>query len=254
MIIATGKTYKKLGIPGEKEYERRGVAYCATCDAPFYAGKTVAVAGGGNSAFEYAQQLMGITKKTYIINLAKEPTADQILQDRVLGGGGERGTHELFDNYEITGDRFVQGIKVRNANGDPGSERYLAVDGVFVAIGLIPNTSFTSGLGERTRTARLLWTTVTAPISQGFSPPGTSPISRINRLLSPPVKAPKQRSQPICTCPATKPLSGARPTLQLQPVFLACTDLRAPSPVPGVPAEKSSSPLFSCTPAGFIIE
>ena len=145
VIIATGKTYKKLGIPGEKEYEWRGVAYCATCDAPFYAGKTVAVAGGGNSAFEYAQQLMGITKKTYIINLAKEPTADQILQDRVLGAENV----ELMNSSiitEITGDRFVQGIKVRNADGDPGSERYLAVDGVFVAIGLIPNTSFTSGL------------------------------------------------------------------------------------------------------------
>src|SRR5690554_978442 len=145
VIVATGKIFKKLQVPGEEEFQRKGVAYCATCDAPFYAGKTVAVAGGGNSAFEYAQQLMGITKKTYIINLAKEPTADQILQDKVLGAENV----ELMNSSiitEITGDRFVQGIKVRNANGDPGSERYLAVDGVFVAIGLIPNTSFTSGL------------------------------------------------------------------------------------------------------------
>jgi len=145
VIIATGKTYKKLGVPGEEEFKRRGVAYCATCDAPFFAGKTVAVAGGGNSAFEYAQQLMGITRKTYIINLAKEPTADQILQERVLGAENV----ELMNSSmitEIIGDRFVRGIKVRNADGDPGSERYLEVDGVFVAIGLIPNTSFQSEL------------------------------------------------------------------------------------------------------------
>lgn len=145
VIIATGKTYTKLGVPGEEEFQRRGVAYCATCDAPFYAGKIVAVAGGGNSAFEYAQQLMKITRKTYIINLAEEPTADQILQDRVLGAENV----ELMNSSmitEIIGDRFVRGIKVRSASGDPASERYLEVDGVFVAIGLTPNTSFTNGL------------------------------------------------------------------------------------------------------------
>ncbi|NLY89680.1 MAG: FAD-dependent oxidoreductase [Firmicutes bacterium] len=145
VIVATGKTYKKLGVPGEEEFQRRGVAYCATCDAPFFAGKTVAVAGGGNSAFEYAQQLLGITRKTYIINLGKEPTADQILQERVLGADNV----ELMNSSmiaEITGDRFVQGIKVRSQDGVPGSERYLSVEGVFVAIGLTPNSSFSSEL------------------------------------------------------------------------------------------------------------
>jgi alkyl hydroperoxide reductase subunit F len=145
VIVATGKTYKKLQVPGEDEFQSKGVAYCATCDAPFFAGKTVAVAGGGNSAFEYAQQLSRITNKTYIVNLGKEPTADQILQERVLGAENV----EILNSSmitEITGDRFVQGIKVRSQDDGPGSERYLAVDGVFVAIGLIPNSSFSSGL------------------------------------------------------------------------------------------------------------
>lgn len=145
VIVATGKTYKKLGAPGEEKFQRKGIAYCATCDAPFFAGKTVAVAGGGNSAFEYAQQLMKITRKTYIINLDKKPTADQVLQEKVLGSDKV----ELLNSSvitEITGDRFVQGIKIRSQDVGRTGGRYLEVEGVFVAIGLIPNSSFLSGL------------------------------------------------------------------------------------------------------------
>jgi len=145
VIVATGKIFKKLQVPGEEEFQRKGVAYCATCDAPFFAGKTVAVAGGGNSAFEYAQQLMQIARKIYLINLDKKPTADQVLQEKVLASN----KIELLNSSvitEITGDRFVQGIKIRNQNEGSTGGHYLEVEGVFVAIGLIPNSSFLSGL------------------------------------------------------------------------------------------------------------
>lgn len=145
VIVATGKTFRKLQVPGEEEFQRKGVAYCATCDAPFFAGKTVAIAGGGNSAFEYAQQLIQIARKIFIINLDPKPTADQVLLEKVLGADKV----ELLNSSmitEITGDRFVEGIKIRSQEEGHTGERFLAVEGVFVAIGLIPNSSFRSGL------------------------------------------------------------------------------------------------------------
>jgi alkyl hydroperoxide reductase subunit F len=105
----------------------------------------VAIAGGGNSAFEYAQQLMEITRKTYLINLGKKPTADRVLQEKVL----DSDKTELLNSAvitEIIGDRFVRGVKVRSQDGGQAKERYLEVEGVFVAIGLIPNSSFLSEL------------------------------------------------------------------------------------------------------------
>lgn len=141
VIVATGKTYKKLRVPGEDEFQRKGIAYCATCDAPFFAGKVVAVVGGGNSAFESAEQLVKIVEKLYIIDMAKEPVADKILQDKVFS----------YQNVEmlggtvikrITGDSFVSGIEIETGQ----SERHLEVGGVFVEIGLVPNSSFQSDL------------------------------------------------------------------------------------------------------------
>lgn len=147
VIVATGKTFKKLQVPGEEEFQRKGVAYCATCDAPFFAGKTVAIAGGGNSAFEYAQQLLPIARRIFIINLDRKPTADQVLQEKVLGADKV----ELLNSSvitEITGERFVEGIKIRSRDRERTDERFLAVEGVFVAIGLIPNSSFRSRLAK----------------------------------------------------------------------------------------------------------
>lgn len=143
-IVATGKTYNKLEVPGEEEFQGKGVAYCATCDAPFFAGKTVAVAGGGNSAFETAEQLMKITKKTYIIDLGEQPVADKVLREKVLSSG----TVQLFSSSvitEIKGDTLVNGIVMENSEG----KRQIDLEGVFVEIGLRPNSDFDSDLDKK---------------------------------------------------------------------------------------------------------
>lgn len=141
VIIGTGKTFRKLGVPGEEEFEKKGVAYCATCDAPFFSGKNVAVCGGGNSAFEAAEQLMKITPRTYIIDKESAPRADKILKDKVLASDNV----ELLSSTEvvsINGDGFVNGIRIKG----PSGEKDLKVQGVFVEIGLVPNSSFDSEL------------------------------------------------------------------------------------------------------------
>ncbi|MCM8757985.1 MAG: FAD-dependent oxidoreductase, partial [Candidatus Omnitrophica bacterium] len=138
-IIASGKRSKELGIPGEKEFKNRGLTYCATCDAPLFSEKTVAVIGGGNSALDAVLQLMKIAKEIYLINITSVLGGDQIMREKV-----ERSKIvKILNNtqvLEIMGDKFVTGIKVRIENKE--EEEVLAVQGVFVEIGLIPNSEF----------------------------------------------------------------------------------------------------------------
>lgn len=137
VLIASGKKSRELGVPGESAYKNKGVTYCATCDAPLFAGKEVAVVGGGNSALDAALQLEKITKKIYIINILSHLTGDLILQDKL-----KKYSHiEVLNNSQIkkiTGEKFVTGILVQTNN----NERSIPVQGVFVEIGLIPNTQF----------------------------------------------------------------------------------------------------------------
>jgi alkyl hydroperoxide reductase subunit F len=138
VIIASGKYPRPLGVPGEQHLLGKGVAYCATCDAPFYKDKVVAVVGGGNSALEAAGELQRWATKVYLI-VRSTYTADDILVDRVT-----RMDHvEVLLGYEtlgILGDQQVSGIHVQSRAD--GSERTLDINGVFVEIGLLPNTAF----------------------------------------------------------------------------------------------------------------
>jgi alkyl hydroperoxide reductase subunit F len=138
VIIASGKNPRPLGVPGEQRLLGKGVAYCATCDAPFYKDKVVAVVGGGNSALEAAAELQRWATRVYLI-VRSTYTADDILVDRVtrldqvevlLG----------YETLEILGDQQVSGIHVRSRAD--GSDRTLDISGVFVEIGLLPNTAF----------------------------------------------------------------------------------------------------------------
>jgi alkyl hydroperoxide reductase subunit F len=138
VIIASGKFPRPLGVPGEDRLLGKGVAYCATCDAPFYKDKVVAVVGGGNSALEAAGELHHWATKIYLV-VRNAYSADDILVDRVtrldkievlLG----------YETLEILGEAQVNGVRVRaRANG---GERTLQVDGVFVEVGLLPHTAF----------------------------------------------------------------------------------------------------------------
>lgn len=137
LIIATGGQHKRLNIPGEKELLGRGVSYCSTCDAPLFAGATVAVIGGGNSALEAAIDLIPIAKHIYIVSLT-ELTGDPILQDRVK----QASTVDILVRHKplaIIGRHEVEAIEILSL--DDKKTKTLAVEGVFVEIGIMPNSA-----------------------------------------------------------------------------------------------------------------
>src|SRR3989338_1156206 len=142
-IIASGKRSRELGVPGEKEFKNKGLTYCATCDAPLFAGKVVAVIGGGNSGLDAALQLMNIAKYVYVINIAPDLTGDPIMQEKVKNSDKV----EVLNSTQVTaviGDKMVTGIKIKK----DAEEKPLSLQGIFVEIGLIPNSEFVKGLDK----------------------------------------------------------------------------------------------------------
>jgi alkyl hydroperoxide reductase subunit F len=136
LILATGKRHRPLNVPGEKELVGRGVAYCATCDAPFFKGKKVVVAGGGNSAFTTAVDLLKVEAEVALVNFIKGWQADEALQERVK----RIGNVSLLDYHQVVrieGKDAVTAVAVRNREND--KEDRLDANGVFVEIGLLPN-------------------------------------------------------------------------------------------------------------------
>lgn len=141
VIIASGKKSRELGVAGEKEFRNKGLTYCATCDAPLFGGKDVAVIGGGNSALDAALQLLKIAKTIYVINNTSELGGDEIMREKVISSEKV----SVFNDSEVTeiiGGDFVEGIRLKEV----GVEKTLMVQGIFVEIGLIPNSSFTRGI------------------------------------------------------------------------------------------------------------
>jgi len=142
-IISSGKRVKELGVPGEKEYKNKGVAYCVTCDGPLFSGKDVAVVGGGNSALDAAIQMMNIANRVYLINITDKITGDAIMQEKVANNPKVRIMHNTRVE-SITGDRFVRGINVNTG----AKKETLDVKGVFIEIGLMPNSWFARGVDK----------------------------------------------------------------------------------------------------------
>lgn len=137
VIIASGKRSRELNVPGEKEFKNRGLTYCATCDAPLFSGKDVAVIGGGNSALDAVLQLINIAKYIYMINIVPHLTGDPVMIEKVE----KSEIVSIMNNtrvLEIFGDKMVTEIKVKT----DGEEKTLPVGGVFIEIGLIPNSQF----------------------------------------------------------------------------------------------------------------
>lgn len=143
VVVATGKSPRMLDIPGEKEFRGRGVAYCSTCDAPIFAGMEVAVVGGGNSGADAVMQLMKITPKVYWIEATDEIRADEIYRQKIARA---HNVEVLTDTVptQICGDVMVTGITVQHVR--TGDTREMDVRGIFVEIGLAPNTGFIDGL------------------------------------------------------------------------------------------------------------
>jgi alkyl hydroperoxide reductase subunit F len=137
VIIASGKRPRELGVPGEKEFKNRGLTYCATCDGPLFADKDVAVIGGGNSGLDAGLQLVKIARRVYLIEVAPAIRGDKIMQEKLAASGKAT----ILTDTAVTaieGDTFVQKIRVKT--GD--REKDIPVQGVFVEIGLRPNSQF----------------------------------------------------------------------------------------------------------------
>ncbi len=143
LIIAAGTSPRKLNVKGEEEFLNRGVTYCATCDGPLFLEKDVAIIGGGNSAFETAIQLMAIANKIYMIDIAEDLIGDKILIDKVRA----HAKVEIFSSSSlkaIKGDKFVEKIEFEQK----GQIKIKNVQGVFIEIGYIPQTSIFKDLVE----------------------------------------------------------------------------------------------------------
>lgn len=139
VILSTGARWRNVNVPGEAEFKNKGVAYCPHCDGPLFEGKRVAVIGGGNSGIEAAIDLAGIVKHVTVLEFAPELKADQVLQDRL---------HSLpnvtvitnAQTTEITGTDKVNGISY--VSRDTNESHHVELEGVFVQIGLVPNTDW----------------------------------------------------------------------------------------------------------------
>lgn len=146
VLIASGSSRRKLNIPGAEKFEHKGVTYCASCDGPLFSGMDVAIVGGGNAGFETSAQLLAYAKSVTLIHKHKEFKADPITVEHILKHPNMR-TVTNVEPISIQGDTFVNGITVRDR--DSGDTQEIAVSGVFVEIGTVPNTDFASKLVTR---------------------------------------------------------------------------------------------------------
>lgn len=139
LIIATGASWRKLGVPGETEYTGRGVAFCPHCDGPFYKGKDVAVIGGGNSGIEAAIDLAGICKSVTVLEFMDELKADSVLQEKAKSLPNVS-IRLHVQTLEAQGDGSkLTALKIKDRHS--GKEEILPFDGVFVQIGLVANST-----------------------------------------------------------------------------------------------------------------
>lgn len=139
LLVASGSTRRKLDVPGAAEYDQKGLTYCASCDGPLYADKDVVVIGGGNAAFETVLQLLAYCKSVTLMNRTDVFRADEI----TVASAKKHPNFKLLTNAiptKVVGEQFVNGISYKKAGSD--AEELLPVDGIFVEIGLIPNTAW----------------------------------------------------------------------------------------------------------------
>ena len=149
VILSTGARWRNVNVPGEAEYRNRGVAYCPHCDGPLFKGKRVAVIGGGNSGVEAAIDLAGIVSHVTLIEFADQLKADAVLVNK-LRSLPNVAIHTGAQTTEITGDgEKVNGLSYKDRVS--GASHHVALEGVFVQIGLVPNTEWLKGTVELSR-------------------------------------------------------------------------------------------------------
>ena len=147
VILSTGARWRQMGVPGEDEYRNRGVAYCPHCDGPLYKGKRVAVIGGGNSGVEAAIDLAGIAAHVTLIEFDSQLRADAVLQAKLRSMGNVTVITSALTTAVIGDGEKVIGLRYRERDGhaDERGERLVELDGIFVQIGLIPNSEWLEG-------------------------------------------------------------------------------------------------------------
>ena len=141
VLVSTGSTRRKLEVPGVKEFENKGISYCASCDGPLFSGQDVAVIGGGNAAFETAAQLFAYTNSVTLVHRSDNFKADEITVEKVLSNPKMKAIKNAVIK-EIKGDKFVNAMIYHSE----GIDHELKISGIFVEIGLIPTTWFVEGL------------------------------------------------------------------------------------------------------------
>ena len=162
VLITAGSVRRHLKADNADVFEHKGLTYCASCDGPIFAGQDVAVIGGGNAGFETAAQLLAYTKSVTLLNHGESYKADPVTVEKVLAHPNMKGILNA-ETMSVSGDRFVSGLSYKDTVS--GETHELAVTGIFVEIGLIPNTDFAADVVERDAYGRVVidpWTQKTS--------------------------------------------------------------------------------------------
>lgn len=153
LIISTGARWRNINVPGENEFKNKGVAYCPHCDGPLFKGKDVAVIGGGNSGIEAAIDLAGVVRHVTVLEFMPELKADAVLQERLYSLPNVT-VYKNVQTKVITGTDVVNGISFIDRTTN--QETHIQLHGVFVQIGLVPNTEFLGDLVEKTKFGEII--------------------------------------------------------------------------------------------------
>ncbi|OGZ43927.1 MAG: hypothetical protein A3J55_00650 [Candidatus Ryanbacteria bacterium RIFCSPHIGHO2_02_FULL_45_17b] len=153
VIVTSGARRRKLGIPGEKEFDGKGVAYCSTCDAPLFSGKDVAVVGGGNAGLEAAVDLLPYANKIYLLEYTDTLKGDPVTQEKIKSSGKAEVIYHA-ETVRVEGEKFVTGLVYKDRVS--GEEKTLSVGGVFVEIGSVPNSEFIKDLVELNKAGEIV--------------------------------------------------------------------------------------------------
>lgn len=153
VILSTGARWRNVGVPGELEFKNKGVAYCPHCDGPLFKGKDIAVIGGGNSGIEAAIDLAGTSRHVTVLEFLPELKADTVLQERLYKLSNVTVLKNV-ETKEITGETKVNGITYIERNS--GHEHHINLEGVFVQIGLVPNTDWLGEFVDRNRFGEII--------------------------------------------------------------------------------------------------
>lgn len=154
LLIATGSSRRKLDIPGAKEFEGKGITYCASCDGPFFEDKDVVVIGGGNAGFESAAQLLAYCKSVTLLERGQSFKADPVTVQSVLENPKMKAINGVEIN-QIKGDKFVKSIVYHKVEPFANDKMEIPTEGIFVEIGQIPATDFARSLVDTDELGRI---------------------------------------------------------------------------------------------------